>query len=237
LHPLERMKCAPVAVTATAASPEFVAGKATASAPGLVADLGCGTGRALLPLVRRGHRGLAVDLSPHMLRIVDEKAAEEGLPVRCVLANLVELDCLRDDSLDYAICLFSTLGMIRGRNNRRCVLGHVRRILKPGGLFCLHVHNTWSSLFNPAGRAWLARHLLALPFRRKLELGDKFYPYRAIPNMFLHTFTRGELVRELRRAGFRIRELIPLAVHRQRPLRWAWLFGRLRANGWIAVCR
>ena len=47
-------------------------------------------------------------------------------------ANLVELDGVRDKSLDGAICLFSTLGMIRGRKNRRRVLDHAQRILRPG---------------------------------------------------------------------------------------------------------
>ena len=48
---------------------------------GLVADLGCGTGRALLPLVRRGMQGLAIDLSAEMLAIVAEKAEAEDLPI------------------------------------------------------------------------------------------------------------------------------------------------------------
>ena len=85
---------------------------------GLVADLGCGTGRALVPLVRKGHSGLAIDLSENMLRIVQEKADLDGLPIECVQANLVELDAIAEHSVDHAICMFSTLGMIRGRANR-----------------------------------------------------------------------------------------------------------------------
>jgi SAM-dependent methyltransferase len=204
--------------------------------PGLVVDLGCGTGRALVGLARRGFRGLAVDLSRPMLRIVTEKAESEKLPICVIQANLVELDCIRSRSLDYALCLFSTLGMVRGRANRDCLLAHVRRILKPGGLLVVHVHNLWYNLFDPAGRRWLVPHLGAVLFGRRLELGDKFFHYRGIPRMFLHTFTRGELTRALARAGFRAKELIPLNATRQRPLRSAWLFGRFRANGWIVVC-
>lgn len=206
------------------------------SRPGLVVDLGCGTGRALVGLARRGFRGLAVDLSPAMLHIVAEKAKSEDLPIHLLRANLVELDCLRSRSADYGVCLFSTLGMIRGRENRHRLLLHARRILKPGGLFVLHVHNLWYNLFNPAGRRWLLGHLPAVLLGRRLELGDKFFYYRAIPQMYLHTFTRRELVRALGRAGFRIRELIPLNTDRQKPLARPWFFGRVRANGWIAVC-
>lgn len=204
--------------------------------PGLVVDLGCGTGRTLIPLARRGFRTLGIDLSRHMLRIVGEKAAQEGLSIARLQANLVELDCLRQGSVDYCTCLFSTLGMIRGRENRHRMLAHVERILKPGGLFVVHVHNRWFGLFDPVSRGWLARQILASPVRRDTELGDKFFDYRGIPKMFLHVFSQRELVRALRGVGFRIRELIPLDVTRQRPLGNAWFFGRFRANGWIAVC-
>ncbi len=205
--------------------------------PGLVADLGCGTGRALVELARRGFRGLAIDLSPAMLKIVAEKARAENLPIHCLQANLVELDCIRGQSVDYGLCLLSTLGMIRGRGNRDRVLAHARRIIKPGGLFVLHVHNFWYNLFDPAGRRWLLRHLPATCCRRRMERGDKYFHYRGIPRMFLHTYTQGELVRALARASFHIVEMIPLNPTRQCQLRYRWLLGRFRANGWIVVCR
>jgi ubiquinone/menaquinone biosynthesis C-methylase UbiE len=204
--------------------------------PGFVVDLGCGTGRTLIDLARRGCSGLGVDLSPAMLRITAEKVRRQELPVRLIRANLVELDCLRSESADYVTCMFSTLGMIQGRENRHRVLTHARRILKPEGLFVVHVHNFWYNLFDPAGRAWLRRHLPAVLFRRPIERGDKYFHYRGVPRMFLHTFTQGELIRELRRAGFHLQELIRLDADRQRPLRCAWWLGSIRANGWIAVC-
>ncbi len=203
--------------------------------PGLVVDLGCGTGRAVIPLARRGFQCLAVDLSEPMLRKLGEKAEAEGLCVGRLRANLVELGCIRDQAADYCVCLFSTIGMVRARERRQHVLWHARRILKPGGLFVVHAHNFWFSLFDAAGRRWLARHLLRVALRRDVERGDKFFDYRRIPKMYLHTFSRGELVRALRRAGFRIREVIPLDVARQRPLPCRWLLGGLRANGWIVV--
>jgi len=207
------------------------------SKPGLVVDFGCGTGRALVGLARRGHRGLGVDLSTSMLQIVREKARLDDLPIDVLLANLVELECLRDDSADYGVCLFSTLGMIRGQENRHKFLAHARRILKPAGVFVIHVHNQWFNLFDPAGRRWLLRHLPSLLFRRNLERGDKYFHYRGIPQMYLHTFTRGELLCTLRRAGFAIKELIPLDANRHRPLPHSWFLGRFRANGWIVVCQ
>lgn len=202
----------------------------------IVADLGCGTGRALFPLVRRGFRGLAVDLSERMLQVVREKAEAQSLDVDCVRANLVELEGIRDASIDYAICLFSTLGMIRGRDNRLTALQSIRRILKPGGIFVLHVHNYWYNLYDPGGPWWLLSNFSQALFDRDVERGDKFFNYRGVHNMFLHVFSPGELKRSLRKAGFRIQEFIGLDPGRLRELNSSWLFGRFRANGWIAVC-
>jgi SAM-dependent methyltransferase len=204
--------------------------------PGLLVDLGCGTGRLLVPFARRGFRGLAVDLSMPMLDVVGQKAREESLSIDRVRANLTQLDCLRDGVADYAICMFSTLGMVRGRQNRRRALGHAWRLLKPGGKFVLHVHNRWYNLFDPQGRVWLMRNLWGAWWRGDQEPGDKFFDYRGIPNMFLHVFTRGELKADLAAAGFRIVEFIALDTQRRHALRRPWWLGRLRANGWIVVC-
>jgi len=205
--------------------------------PGLVADLGCGTARALIPLVRDGHLGLAIDLSQHMLRVVREKVRLADLPIDCLQANLVELDAVRDDSVDHAMCLFSTLGMIRGRRCRRQALAHVRRILKPTGHFVLHVHNYWYNLRDPGGPTWLAKNLLSAPFSRDVEIGDKWFPYRGLSRMFLHVFRWRELADDLQSAGFNIKKRIALDAPRRQPLRWPWLFGTVRTNGWIVVCQ
>jgi SAM-dependent methyltransferase len=204
--------------------------------PGLVADLGCGTGRALVPLVRAGHRGLAVDLSEKMLDLVREKAALEGLAIECLAANLVELDAVADESVDYAMCLFSTLGMIRGRVNRCQALGHMRRILRPGGKLVLHVHNFWFNLWDPGGPWWVVGSLGKSAVRKNWEVGDKYFPYRGVPNFFLHVFRERELRRDLRHAGLAVRRWTPLDVKRRHALRRPWLLPTLRANGWIVVC-
>ena len=206
--------------------------------PGTVVDFGCGTGRATIQLARRGFSVLAVDLSPAMLEIVGRKAEQENLAplVRRVRANLVELDCLADGAADCGVSLFSTLGMIRGRDNRQKALEHARRIIRTGGTFILHAHNLWHNVWNPLGRSWIVRHAWDALWRKDVELGDKFFDYRGVPQVFVHAFPRRELTRAIREAGFRIRELITLDVRGDRSLRMPWLAGRLRAYGWIAIC-
>jgi SAM-dependent methyltransferase len=201
--------------------------------PGRLLDLGCGTGRLLLPFARRGYCVLGVDLSAEMLRVAAEKAAAAGLNVHLVRANLVELDGLSDGSFDYAACLFSTLGMVAGAAARRRVVRHAYRLLRPGGRFVLHVHNRWFNVWDPQGRAWLLRDLLRSAAGRR-EGGDREMPvHQGIAGLTLHLFTRREAVRLLREAGFRVREVMPLSLAADGRLRWPGWFGRLRAYGYL----
>ncbi|MGD9127580.1 MAG: class I SAM-dependent methyltransferase [Planctomycetia bacterium] len=209
--------------------------------PGVLIDFGCGTGRALMPFARQNFRCVALDLSLPMLHVVGEKAEMDGLEIDRVCANLVDLDCLADNWADYACCLFSTLGMIDGAENRLAALRGIRKTLKNKGIFVLHVHNAWHHLRYRQGRR---RFLRDLPNRllpgRVSTFGDRTYAYRGLPRMFLHAFSKRELTNLLHQASFTIEETIPLGLpkeNRHEPLSRPWLFPRLRAYGWIVVCR
>lgn len=200
-----------------------------------IADFGCGTGRALEVLCQAGYRGLAIDMSEKMLAVVQEKARQQGLDIDCVRANLVQLDGLRDDCVDHGVCLFSTLGMIRGSANRAQAVQHFFRLIRPGGKLVVHVHNYWYNLYDPGGPRKLLINALKSMFLNGIEAGDCYYPYRGVYNMFLHVFRRREIAGLLRRSGFNIQRIIPLGPNRSEPLRAPWWLGSLRCNGWIIV--
>ncbi len=180
--------------------------------PAIIADLGCGTGRVARELLPLGYRLVNVDLSAAMLREVEAKTPPEYRErSRCVSANLVELDsALEPQSIDWAVCLFSSLGMIRGRQNRRRFLTGVRRALKLDGTFFVHVHNRMLSLFDPGGLHWLLSSWWASCLSRDAEFGDRIYAYRRLPKMFLHIYSRPELLADLRAAGFKHIEILPI---------------------------
>jgi SAM-dependent methyltransferase len=201
--------------------------------PGWLLDVGCGTGRLLVAFARNGFRTVGVDLSGEMLRVAGEKARETAVVVHRVQANIVELDGLRDGTFDYAACLFSTLGMVSGARERRQVVGHIHRLLRPGGRFVLHVHNRWFSLWDRIGRRWLAADLVKSLFGRP-DAGDRAMPvHQGIAGLSIHLFTRGEALRLLRDAGFRILEVRPVSLQGSGELPRSWFFGRLRAYGYL----
>ena len=66
----------------------------------------------------------------------------------------------------------------------------------------LHVHNYWFNLRDPEGPLWVAENLLTAPLSRDVEVGDRWFPYRGLPSMFLHVFRWRELAADLRRRAF-----------------------------------
>jgi SAM-dependent methyltransferase len=200
--------------------------------PGWLIDLGCGTGRLLVPFARRGCWVLGVDLSEEMLKRAGERAAREGVTIHRLKANLVELEGLRDGSFDNATCLFSTLGMIHGAEQRQRVIEHAYRLLRPGGRFVLHVHNRWFNFWDPQGRRWLVWDLLRSFL--KGASGDRLMPvHQGIAGLTLHLFTRRETQRLLQRAGFRLLETRPVSLRPDGRLPWPSFFGWLRSYGYL----
>ena len=198
-------------------------------------DLGCGTGRHLIHFAKKGIPSFGVDLSTHMIRRTTEKLRTEKLSVRVALANLLELP-LKDKSFFYALCMFSTIGLIGGAQNRHAFLKEVYRILQPGGLFFIHVHNRLFNIFEGDGRRWLFRTYFIGPFKG-FEIGDKIIDYyRGVRDMYLHTFTLGEIKMTLKKAGFRIEKVYYLNEPRDAELPGFFLRS-WRSNGFIIVAR
>lgn len=217
-------------------SPLFVADAEALAArfepPGRLVDLGCGAGRHVLQCARRGFDVTGVDLAQEMLRVTRTKAARAGLPVRCVRANLCRLECFPDESFDFALSMFSTLGMIRGVEARRRALAEAARILRPGGRMALHAHNLWLNLGDPQGRRWLLGQAGKI-VRGQADAGDRRMTYRGVPGMEVHLYRWRELARELDRAGFRIDEILPIDTIHARPIRFPAILPGLRAGGWL----
>ena len=199
--------------------------------PGRLLDLGCGTGRHLADFAARGWQVTGVDLSEPMLERASEKLRERGLSGRLFRADLLDLSFLPAGSFDAVICMFSTLGMMASAQMRQRALCQAARCLAPGGRFVVHVHNRLHLL----RWAWGRRELYTAFIRRLacgLPFGDGVMSnYRGIQDLYLHTFTLGELVGAMRRAGLQVVRAVLLNERRDGEARG--LFNRLTANGFL----
>jgi SAM-dependent methyltransferase len=184
--------------------------------PGRFVDLGCGTGRLAKHFAAKGYDCLGIDLSDEMLVAARR---DPTTAAKFEIGNLTDLTAIADGSFDYAACLFSTLGMIRGEPNRRKALAEARRILKPGGTFVVHVHNRY-----------FVRELGLRGFRNADLTMPQAYGGAALT---LTHFSRRSIGRWLRDAGFAVTAVQPVAT--DGPLRRPWLLPGLRAYGYLVA--
>ncbi len=104
-----------------------------------ILELGCGTGRVLIPLAKAGNHIVGVDHDPAMLRALQ---AGIGLQVTPAPA-LIVADIRRFHfALQFPLIILpcNTLSMLK-ENERLACLECVCRHLKPGGLFAVSVPN------------------------------------------------------------------------------------------------
>jgi SAM-dependent methyltransferase len=112
---------------------------------GPVLELGCGTGRVLLPTARAGIEIVGLDLSASMLAVCRQKLSREPADVRARV-RLLEAD-MRDFDLGESFPLvtlpFRAFQHLIGVPDQLRCLEAVRRHLRPGGAVLL-------DLFNPS---------------------------------------------------------------------------------------
>ncbi len=122
----------------------FYVSEAGRSSGGTTIELGCGTGRVLLPLARAGHRVVGVDSSREMLDRLREKLAAEPAEVRQRVAlhhsDVRDLTVV-DATASLVIAPFRVLQHLTTiADQMLCVAAIVRR-LDRGGRFAFDVFN------------------------------------------------------------------------------------------------
>jgi SAM-dependent methyltransferase len=105
---------------------------------GPVLELGCGTGRVVLHLARRGHEVVGVDSDAELLAALEERAA--GLPVRTVHADAREFALV--DEVALALAPTHLLQLLPSSEDRVAALRRVAAHLRPGGLFAAAIIET-----------------------------------------------------------------------------------------------
>ena len=93
-----------------------------------VLDLPCGPGRHTVPLVRAGHRVVAVDRTEAYLEELRARQLDRVEIVRADMRGFV-----RPEAFDLALNLFTSIGFFEDLDDDRRVLGNYCASLRPGG--------------------------------------------------------------------------------------------------------
>ena len=104
-----------------------------------ILELGCGTGRVLIPLAQNGHIVYGLDHSPAMLSFLRQRIpAELQTNVHLVEANMVNFEIEAEFRLVILPCNTYSSFDAQGREKiLKCIFHH----LKPGGVFAVSMPN------------------------------------------------------------------------------------------------
>ncbi len=108
---------------------------------GPILELGCGTGRLLIPLAKEGYDVTGVDISTEMLKIAREKAAKASVQEK---VELIEGDVRTfSTTKEYPLALSAVSSFMALDSLEKQIAGleNVRKAMRPGGLLILDLFN------------------------------------------------------------------------------------------------
>lgn len=123
-------------------------------------DVGCGTGRLLLPLLAEGLDVDGIDVSPDMISYATERVREAGFSPILAVQALHELDLPRRYRTIYAC---GVLGIGGRRDHDREGLRRIHRQLEPGGALVLWHELPWAGMDEHGWARWLPGHRHGIP--------------------------------------------------------------------------
>jgi SAM-dependent methyltransferase len=106
---------------------------------GPLLELGCGTGRLLLPLAQAGYAVTGVELSPEMLRVAAAKVEATGLAERVTLIEGDYAVTPFGGPYRFAFCVMNTFLHLLSQESQVAALRHWRQHLTPRGLLLLDI--------------------------------------------------------------------------------------------------
>ena len=168
-------------------------------------EIGAGTGYFTLNLLKAGvlSEAVATDISPRMLEVLDESAAELGLAVETTRCHAERLP-FEDDSFD----LVYGHAVLHHIPDLERAFREFRRVLRPGGVvaFCGEPSRYGDRIAGVPKRGALALAPLWRAAMRAGERGNGHWSPSEEDHLEqvvdVHAFTPGELSAPVKRAGF-----------------------------------
>jgi SAM-dependent methyltransferase len=190
---------------------------------GPILDLGCGTGRLMVPLLRAGHVVVGIDRAPAMLARAAARLARLAPRLRR-RALLLRADLRRlpvAGRFQFAVAAFHTIQHLATDRELALFFAGVARVLRPGGWFAFDTFAPNPQFLGranaPGGRRWARTQFRHPTTGRRTEYSESYrVEERMLTTTFHYRFTDrgGGRARGERRVGLIHRLLDPGDVER-----------------------
>jgi ubiquinone/menaquinone biosynthesis C-methylase UbiE len=201
--------------------------------PGLaklhIIDVGAGRGFFLVDCAQKGIRAVGLEMNPNVIKLAKKKAEENGVEIKIVEGRAENMP-FGDGCFDFANCA----ELIEHVDNPTLVLGEIHRILVPGGMVYMSVHNRFG-IYDKHFRLWFLNWMSRRAAEWYIGLKSRHKDYKPMPDRQkisqMHYFSRKKFEKLARRAGFSVQDIRKDKINRKisfKPLRlFALMFYKL----------
>jgi len=191
---------------------------------GKILEIGAGTGRITIPLLKQGLNITALDIAPKMLQILKEKAKKENLSVKTICADIRNFKL--KNKFDAIIVTYRTFQHMYSFDDQFKALKNIKKHLKPNGVLIFDVYAPNLKYIVQGNWQWRKDDIIKVPgindkiridFRNRYDIAEQmmYQEYRftypdgkeKIVPLRMRFFFRFEIENLLRLAGFKVKNL------------------------------
>jgi len=200
---------------------------------GKIFDATMGRGRHIIYFAKKGYEVTGNDHNPYMVELVKEGLKKNSLKAGLYNLDIIDLSEIKDNSFDYVICMYGSLGCIPGSDNREKAVSEFLRIVKKGGLVVIHAHNRLANIGYLQHLGWTFKTYFWRD--NDLELGDRYLADKYQRGSYVHIFSPSEMKEIFYKARLKIIKEVYLDKNQDEYYRGR--FKNLRSGGFIFTGR
>lgn len=175
-----------------------------------VLEVGCGGGRATIPLKKMGYDITGIDIVPKMIELSRKNACEYNADIRFSVMDASDLS-FDDSSFDAVLFLYNGIESVPGEEKRTQVLKEVHRVLKKSGVFLLVTQSVFNrtmagvylkKIMNLLAKGLTWGKFPVFKHYNNLALGEKVVWIDGRPSTVLKVTNPVKMINRLKGIGF-----------------------------------